>query len=206
MTTNETYFFRDQHPFDALAKAVLPQMIEKRMGRRALTLWCAACSSGQEPYTIAMVLREKFPELESWDVRILCTDISSEMLDRTRSGRYSQIEVNRGLPATMLIKYFGKVGTEWVVHEPLRRLLDVRALNLAGPWPSLGQIDIVFMRNVLIYFDVGTKSTILENTARSLAPDGVLFLGGAETTINLTASFRRVAVGPSTYYELGSST
>lgn len=202
MTTNETSFYRDVHPFDALRKVVLPDILKHRMAQRELTIWCAASSSGQEPYTIAMTLREHFPELAGWTVRILGTDLSSEMIRRSREGRYGQIEVNRGLPAPLLIKYFEKRGVEWEVKPDLKRWCEFRELNLIEPWGPLPTMDIVFLRNVLIYFDVATKRTILDNVRRRLQPWGVLFLGGAETVINLGDSFERMPVDRAGCYRL----
>lgn len=192
MTTNETTFFRDIHPFEMLKKIIMPALIEKRQAARSLTIWSAACSSGQEPYSIAMLLRENFPALTSWDVRILATDISQEMLERTRAGRYNQLEINRGLPATLLVKYFDRQGIEWQIKPALRSMLEVRELNLAEPWTQLPPIDVIFIRNVMIYFDVETKKTILRKLRQVLRPGGYLFLGGAETTLNLDSTFTRV--------------
>jgi chemotaxis protein methyltransferase CheR len=192
MTTNETSFFRDVRPFDALRDIVLPDLIEQHSDDRSLAIWCAASSSGQEPYTIAFVIRQHFPQLADWDIRIVATDLSNEMIERSRAGCYSQLEVNRGLPATLLVKYFSREGSGWVVNDDIRSMVEFRVLNLIEPWPVLPRCDIVFIRNVLIYFDVETKSTILDQTHKVLRPDGFLFLGGAETTLNLHDGFERV--------------
>jgi chemotaxis protein methyltransferase CheR len=202
MTTNETTFFRDVHPFEALRKVVLPEMLESRGSERRLHIWCGASSSGQEPYSIAMVLRERWQVLGDWGVRLVATDISREMLERTREGRYSQLEVNRGLPAPMLVKWFEKQGTTWQVKSELRAMLELQEMNLAGNWPTMPQFDVVFMRNVLIYFDIETKQQILGKVRRLLRPDGWLFLGGAETTINLDEAFERIPVDKATCYRL----
>lgn len=202
MTTNETTFFRDVHPFEALRKVVLPEMLQARATERRLNIWCGASSSGQEPYSIAMVLRERWPVLAEWGVKLLATDLSREMLDRTREGSYSQLEVNRGLPAPMLVKWFEKQGTTWRVKPELRAMLDLQEMNLAAAWPAMPTFDIVFMRNVLIYFDVETKQAILGKVRRLLRPDGWLFLGGAETTLNLDEAFERIAVDKATCYRL----
>jgi chemotaxis protein methyltransferase CheR len=202
MTTNETSFYRDLHPFDALRTHVLPDILKRRAGQRELTIWCAASSSGQEPYTIAMTLREHFPELATWTVRILGTDISSEMVRRSKEGKYGQLEVNRGLPAALLLKHFEKRGMEWQVKPELQRWCEFRELNLIEPWGPLPRMDIVFLRNVLIYFDVQTKRTILDNVQKVLHPWGYLFLGGAETVINLGDGFERVPVDRSGCYRL----
>ncbi|HYC33213.1 MAG TPA: protein-glutamate O-methyltransferase CheR [Gemmatimonadales bacterium] len=200
MTTNETTFFRDIHPFDALRQAILPELIERRASQRQLTIWCAACSSGQEPYSISMLLREHFPALTGWTVRIVATDLSGEMLERARSGRYSQLEVNRGLPASYLVKYFRKQGLEWQLAEEVRRMVEYRELNLNEPWPGVPPADLVFLRNVLIYFDVETKRSILAKVRRVLRPDGYLFLGGSETTMGLDDTYQRMPVGKAVCY------
>jgi chemotaxis protein methyltransferase CheR len=202
MTTNETSFYRDLHPFDALRTHVIPDVLKRRAGQRELTIWCAASSSGQEPYTIAMTLREHFPELSTWTVRILGTDISSEMVRRSKEGKYGQLEVNRGLPAALLLKHFEKRGMDWQVKPELQRWCEFRELNLIEPWGPLPRMDIVFLRNVLIYFDVQTKRTILDNVQKVLQPWGYLFLGGAETVINLGDGFERVPVERSGAYRL----
>ncbi len=202
MTTNETTFFRDVHPFDALRQHVLPELIAARESTRCITIWCGASSSGQEPYSIAMVLRHHFPVLASWTVKLVATDIARSMLERTREGLYSQLEVNRGLPASMLVKWFVKEGTRWRVKPELRAMVEPVELNLAEPWPSLPPFDVVFMRNVLIYFDVATKQSILQRVRRQLRPDGWLFLGGAETTLNVDDQFERVPLGRATSYRL----
>ncbi|MDX2193591.1 MAG: protein-glutamate O-methyltransferase CheR [Gemmatimonadales bacterium] len=200
MTTNETSFFRDVHPFDALRQVVIPELAARRQAEKTLTIWCGACSSGQEPYTIAMVLRELGHPFPGWTVRVVATDLSTEMLERAKGGRYSQLEVNRGLPAAFLVKYFQKTGAEWSVKDELRKLIDFRPINLAEPWAGMPSCDIVFMRNVLIYFDVPTKRDILGRVRRLLRPDGYLFLGGAETTLNLDDSYRRAPVGKAVAY------
>jgi len=202
MTTNETSFFRDFHPYEALKKFVLPELVAKRAQERELSIWCAASSSGQEPYSLAMLWREHFPLQASWDFRILATDLSTDILSRAREGRYSQLEVNRGLPASYLIKHFQKQGCDWVLRDEIRRMVQYQALNLAGPWPPLFPADIVMMRNVLIYFGTDTKKEILGKVRRVLKPDGYFFLGGAETTFNLDDSFERLQFERATYYRV----
>ncbi len=202
MTTNETSFYRDLHPFDALRTVVLPEAIRHRAAERRLNIWCAACSSGQEPYTIAMTVMEHFPQLASWSVNILATDLSGEMVARSRGGRYGQIEINRGLPASLLVKYFEKKGMEWQVKPEVQRLCEFRELNLIEPWGLLPAMDVVFLRNVLIYFDVETKRTILGNVRKVMRPWGHLFLGGAETTISLGDTFERVQFDRAGCYRL----
>jgi len=202
MTTNETSFFRDFHPFEALRKFVVPDLIAKRAGARELTIWCAACSAGQEPYTLAMLLAEYFPQLASWKTRILATDLSSEMLARARAARYSQLEVNRGLPASFLIKYFRKDGSNWQLHDAVRRMVEFQTINLAAAWPPLPSADLVMIRNVLIYFGTDTKKEILGKVRRFLKPGGYLFLGAAETTFNLDDSFERIPLERATCYQV----
>lgn len=200
MVTTETSFFRDVHPFEALRKTVIPDLIRRRHSERALSFWCAASASGQEPYSLAILLREDFPELLRWNVRLLATDLSREMLERTRAGRYNQIEANRGLPASLLIKYFEQHGAAWQLRDEVRDAVELRQLNLAQPWPPLPPMDLVLMRNVMIYFEVDTKKTILSRMARVLRPDGYLLLGGAETTFNLDDSYQRVESLKSAFY------
>lgn len=202
MTTNETSFFRDVHPFEALRLNILPDLIKARANERTLNLWCAASSSGQEPYTIAMLIRENFPALIEWRIRFIATDISQEMLRRSRDGIYSQLEVNRGLPAKYLVKYFEKRGSDWQIKADLRSMIEFKELNLIKPWPAMPPLDVVFIRNVLIYFDLPTKRAILGNIRKVLRPDGYLFLGGAETTLSLDESFKRAQVGPTWCYRL----
>ncbi len=202
MTTNETYFFRDVKPFEALRNEVLPDLIGARSSKRSLTIWSAACSSGQEAYSIKMTLKEFFPQLVNWNTRIFCTDLSQEMINRTVEGRFSQLEVNRGLPIQMLVKYFQKVGNDWQVKPDLKVGLDAKVMNLAKPWPPLPPIDVLFLRNVLIYFDLETKTQILNRVAKVLAPDGILFLGGSETTLNISNEYERRGNSETSYYVL----
>jgi chemotaxis protein methyltransferase CheR len=202
MVTTETSFFRDLHPFETLRKTVLPELIRRRADERRLSVWCAACSTGQEPYSLAILLREHFPDLAGWRVSILATDLSGEVLARAKEGRYTQAEVNRGLPAASLVKYFRQHGSMWELSEQVRRGVEFRELNLVRPWPVLPRMDLVFLRNVMIYFDVDTKKAILGQVARLLRPDGYLLLGGAETTLNLDDSFRRVESLKGGFYQL----
>ena len=202
LTTNETAFFRDVKPFEILKNVVMPEVLARKAASRSLSIWCAASSSGQEPYTIAMTLREHFPQLVNWKVRIFCTDISTEMVARTKSGRYSQLEVGRGMPAPLLVKYFNRAGLEWEVNADLKKWVDVRALNLAAAWGVLPRQDIVFCRNVLIYFDVDTKKSILRRIGDLMKPDGYMFLGAAETTRGLEDQFESLQVGTSGCYRI----
>lgn len=204
MTTNETSFFRDLNPFEALREKVLPALIASRAATRTLHIWSAACSSGQEPYSIAMLIREHFPQLNDWTVRILATDFAPAMLAQARTGRYSQLEVNRGLPVRTLAKYFEQDGTSWRISEDVRRMIEFRSINLIQTWAAMPTFDVVFMRNVLIYFDQETKRTILKKLRLALRTDGYLFLGGAETTLNLDDAYERVEFGRIAYYRLST--
>jgi chemotaxis protein methyltransferase CheR len=201
LTTNETLFFRDHHPFDALRQTVLPELISARGRYRKLRIWSAACSSGQEPYSIAMLIADKFPELDSWDLRIIATDLSDTILDQARAGAYSKFEINRGLPAPMLVKYFEQHDQRWVIRENLRKKIEFRKLNLAEKFPILPQFDLIFLRNVMIYFDLKTKRQILSSVRRVLAPDGYLALGSSETPLTITADLRSVPVGRTVFYQ-----
>ncbi len=201
MTTNETSFFRDAHPFEALRTEMIPRLIKARASARTLRIWCAAASTGQEPYSIAMLLREHFPELGSWSVQIVATDLNATVLDRARTGVFRQLEVNRGLPAPMLVKYFDRVGADWQIKEDLRRMVTFQELNLLERWPVFGAHDLIFLRNVLIYFDVPTKRQLLGRARQALRPDGYLLLGGAETTLNLDDAYAPVRIGSGVYYQ-----
>lgn len=202
MTTNETSFFRDAAPFKALEHKIIPELLQRRAAERTLTLWSAACSSGQEPYSIALLLRERFPQLATWNVRIIASDLSAEMLGRAAAGRYSQLEVNRGLPASMLVRHFRRDGAEWQLADEVRQMVEFRALNLVTPWPFVPPVDVLFLRNVLIYFDLETKRAVLQRVRRILRPGGSLFLGGTETTMNIDPAFERVDLGHSTCYRV----
>jgi chemotaxis protein methyltransferase CheR len=202
MTTNETSFFRDVRPFRLIEKLVLPQLMARRASDQSLSIWCAASSSGQEPYSFVMLLRESFPALAAWHVRFIASDISESMLQRCRAGRYSQLEVNRGLPAAMLVKYFRKVGTEWEIDERARRMVEFRRINLIEPWLGLPRLDLILMRNVLIYFEVDKKKEILAKVRRLLRPDGYLLLGGSETTLNIDGAFEGIQFEQTSCYQL----
>src|SRR5262249_13588110 len=175
-------------------------------GERRLRIWCAAASTGQEPYSVAMLVRESFPQLLGWDLSFLATDLSRPALDRARAGWYSQIEVNRGLPANLLVKYFHQRGTTWQLADEVRRMATFETLNLVASWPPLPPQDLILMRNVMIYFEVEVKKSILGKIARLLRHDGYLLLGGAETTFNLDDSYRRVEPTKSGFYQIVNAT
>lgn len=203
MTTNETSFFRDVRPFEVLKTLVLPELIAQRAAQRALNFWSAACSTGQEPYSVALVMREAVPTfLPTWNFRFIASDISTEVLARAIQGRYSQLEVNRGLPASLLVKYFQQEDNEWQIKADVRRMVEFREINLTEPWSILPLMDIVFMRNVLIYFSVETKKGILAKVRKLLKPGGFLFLGSSETTLNLDDGFEPVPTDRTACYRL----
>jgi chemotaxis protein methyltransferase CheR len=200
MVTTETSFFRDHAPFETLRKSVLPELIRKRRADRSLSIWSAACASGQEPYSIALLLREYFPEVASWQMTLIASDVSREVLTRASQARFNQIEINRGIPAAMLVKYFEQHGTCWHLRRDVVDMVKFQEVNLATAWPALPRFDLVLLRNVMIYFDVETKKSILGRVGRLLRPDGYLLLGGAETTINLDDSYQRVEDMKSGFY------
>jgi len=192
MTTNESSFFRDQRPFDLFRQVVLPKLMESRAAKRQIRIWSAACSSGQEAYSLAMLLAEDAAKLAGWRIEIVGTDISAEMVERAKAGIYTQFEVQRGLPIQMLVKHFKQQGDKWQIGPNLRQMVSFREWNLLGDLGGLGQFDIVFCRNVLIYFDQPTKTKVLEGIVRQMPPDGVLYLGGAETVLGITDRFKPV--------------
>jgi len=202
LTTNETSFFRDLHPFETLKDVILPEIAKARSSSKKLNIWCAASSSGQEPYSIAMLLRENFPGLHNWEVTFIASDISDKMLNRCRSGKFSQLEVNRGLPASLLIKYFEKDGPSWIIKKELKEMINFQKINLSENLPYIPRMDIIFLRNVLIYFDTSMKKKILKSFRDILQPDGFLFLGGAESTLNLDPFYSRINIKHSGCYHL----
>lgn len=202
MVTTETSFFRDIHPFETLKQTILPQLIEARRAQRQLNIWFAASSSGQEPYSVALILKEWFPELSGWRLNLSATDISHEMLNRSRAGRYTQVEVNRGLPTPLLLKWFRQEGAHWQLDDRIRSMVTFSPLNLAQPWPAMPRWDLVFLRNVMIYFDNDVKKVILGRVGRLLSKDGYLLLGGAETTLSLDDSYYRVVALKAGFYQL----
>jgi chemotaxis protein methyltransferase CheR len=190
MTTNETFFFRDKVPFDHFRASVMPEILQARAGRKSVRIWCAAGSTGQEPYSLAICLKEMSAALAGWRVEIIATDLSQEVLEKAKAGIYSQFEVQRGLPIQMLVKYFKQTGELWQISPEIRAMVQHRQLNLLHDFSQLGMFDVIFCRNVLIYFDQDTKIGILNRLARVNAPDGFLVLGAAETVVGLTDAFK----------------
>jgi len=192
MTTNESFFFRDIKPFDIFRDTILPNLLKTRASKKSFRIWCAAASSGQEPYSIAMVLKEAAAQLAGWRYEIIGTDISREMLEKAKAGLYSQFEVQRGLPVQHLVKYFKKRDDLWQIDSSLRGVVQYKEFNLLDDMSSLGTFDVVFCRNVLIYFDQQTKGVVLEKIAKQMSNDGVLYLGGAETVLGISEAFKPV--------------
>lgn len=192
MTTNETFFFRDTKPFDTFRDVVLPQLLLARAAKKSLRIWNAACSTGQEPYSLAMLLKEEAAKMAGWRVEIMATDISHEVLEKAKAGLYSQFEVQRGLPIQLLMKHFQQVGEMWQIDSSIRAMVKFQPKNLLEDLGNLGQFDVIFCRNVLIYFDQPTKSQVLSQVHNILADDGALFLGGAETVLGICDSFKPV--------------
>jgi chemotaxis protein methyltransferase CheR len=190
MTTNETFFFRDKTPFDHLKDTMLPALLQARSARRALRIWCAASSSGQEPYSIAMCLKGLGPAIAGWKVDIVATDLSHGVLEKSKAGIFSQFEVQRGLPIQMLVKHFTQVGEMWQLNADIRSMVQHRQLNLLQDFGHLGTFDVIFCRNVLIYFDQETKAGIFERLARVVEPDGFVVLGAAESVVGISEAFK----------------
>jgi chemotaxis protein methyltransferase CheR len=193
MTTNETFFFRDKIPFDHLRDTIVPALLQSRSNRKSLRIWSAACSTGQEPYSIAMCLKEKGAALSGWRIEIVATDLSKEVLEKSRSGIYSQFEVQRGLPIQLLVKYFAQVGELWQLNSEIRGMVQHRQLNLLHDFAHLGKFDVIFCRNVMIYFDQETKINIFDRMAKVMEVDGMLMLGAAESVVGITDAFRPLA-------------
>jgi chemotaxis protein methyltransferase CheR len=193
MTTNETFFFRDKVPFEHFRDTIMPEMLKSRAARKSLRIWCAAGSTGQEPYSLAMCLKEMSGALSGWRTEILATDLSQEVLEKAKTGIYSQFEVQRGLPIQMLVKYFKQIGELWQINPDIRAMVQHRQLNLLHDFNQLGHFDVIFCRNVLIYFDQETKINIFGRLAKTMESDGFLVLGAAETVVGLTEAFKPVA-------------
>jgi chemotaxis protein methyltransferase CheR len=201
----ETTFFRDFSMFEAFRTAALPDLLKRRGTERRLNLWSAACSTGQEPYSLAMILHQVQPPLGGWSVRLLASDLSAGVLEYARAGRYTQAEVNRGLPAGFLVSCFEQVNSHWVVREEIRRKIEFQRINLMGPWPLWGAMDAIFLRNILIYFEMEARRGVLRRLRGALKPDGYLFLGGTETIINVDDGFESVPMGRAVAYRLKPS-
>jgi chemotaxis protein methyltransferase CheR len=200
MTTNETLWFRDAHPFETLQTTIMPDLIAKRAATRTIDIWCAAASTGQEPYTIAMILKDAFPQLNGWRIRILGTDISPSALEKAHLGTYSQMEMGRGLPAKYMVNYFTRQGVNYQINPNIRAMVDFKLFNLAGNFPPMGPFDLVFIRNVLIYFNQETKNQIINKAEKLLKPDGKLFLGSTESLLNISHKLERETYGKTTCY------
>jgi chemotaxis protein methyltransferase CheR len=205
MTINETFFFRDDDPFEALRQGVLPELVQLRARERTLTVWSAACASGQEPYSVAILLRRHFPELAGWNVRLIASDLSTAMVERARRGVYSGLEVSRGLTPELLAAHFVRREGGWQVLDDVRRMVDFRVVNLGGLWPPLPTLDLVLLRNVLIYFDVPSRQRLLGRVREVLRPDGYLMLGGAETTYGLDNGFVPTTFGRASFFRPGGA-
>jgi chemotaxis protein methyltransferase CheR len=190
MTTNETFFFRDKIPFDHFRQSIMPQILKARAARKSIRIWCAAGSTGQEPYSLAMCLKEMDGQLAGWRVEIIATDLSQEVLEKSKTGLYSQFEVQRGLPIQLLVKYFKQNGEFWQINPDIRAMVRHRQLNLLHDFSQFGTFDVIFCRNVLIYFDQDTKVNIFSRLCKIIEPDGFLVLGAAETVVGLTDAFK----------------
>ena len=190
MTTNETFFFRDKVPFDHLKATIMPELLQARASRHSLRIWCAASSTGQEPYSVAMCLKEFGAALTGWRVEIIATDLSQGVLEKSRAGLFSQFEVQRGLPIQLLVKNFVQTGELWQLNADIRAMVQFRQLNLLQDFSHLGVFDVIFCRNVLIYFDQDTKTNVFGRLAKVIEPDGFLMLGAAETVVGLTEAFK----------------
>lgn len=204
LTTNETFFFRDLHPFEAMEKTLVPEAMARRSNERRLDIWSGASSTGQEAYSVAMMLMEKFPQLSSWKVRIMGTDLCSSAVEKAKRGVYSQMEVNRGLPLPLLVKYFSSVDGSWEIKPEIRKMVEFRKMNLIERWGPMPRFDLVLMRNVLIYFDLETRAKILGNIRGTMHQDGALFLGAAETTFNVDNNWKAEHHGRTNVYRIKS--
>lgn len=205
MTINETSFFRDESAFNAMRQHVLPELVRQRADLRCLNIWSASCSSGQEPFSVAMLLRQHFPAIAGWNIRLLASDLSKAMLTRAKRGVYSDLEISRGVSTELREIYFQKREDGWHIHSDLRRMVEFHQINLSGPWPEMPPLDLVLLRNVLIYFDTPTKQQILDKICRIIHPNGYLVLGGAESTLHLDARFVPVSFENVSFFRLRSS-
>lgn len=204
MTTNETSFFRDMRPFDTFRDVVMPYLLQSRIHERKFRIWCAAASSGQEPYSLAMLLQSQKNQFSRWKIDMLATDISKDILEAAKRGLYSQFEVQRGLPVQMLLEHFKQVDDRWQISDEIKRMVDFRQFNLLDNMAGFGEMDVIFCRNVLIYFDETDKADILARMAKQLKNDGFLFLGGSETVLGITDEFAPVPDLRGVYAKKGS--
>ena len=200
LTTNETFWFRDLHPYEILKSKILPEILETRKAIKYLRIWSAACSTGQEPYSIAMILKQHFPQMDGWNVQILATDLSEQMIAKAASGRFDQMEINRGLPAALLTKYFERDGQGYRIQDAIRKKIEFRTLNLTQAFTLPVDLDVIFIRNVLIYFDAPTKKAILQRAIQNLRPGGYLFLGSAESLFGMDLPLESVMGEKTIYY------
>ena len=205
MTTNESFFFRDVKPFDQFKEVVLPHLLATKTATRSIKIWSAACSSGQEPYSLGMILKEEKAKLQGWNIDIVATDLSTQILSKAQAGQYAQFEVQRGLPIQYLVKYLKQQGDRWQIDQSIRDMVRFRPLNLLEDFSSLGTFDVIFCRNVLIYFDQPTKTTVLERMSRQMTSDGYLFLGGAETVVGITNKFQTTLNQRGLYQQAGAA-
>ena len=205
MTTNETFFFRDKLPFDHFRDTIMPALVAARARDKRIRIWCTAASTGQEPYSLVMLLKGMGAAISGYRIDILATDLSSEVLEKAKAGIYTQFEVQRGLPVQLLVKYFDQVGETWQLAPELRSMVQFRPINLLNDFSALGTFDVVFCRNVLIYFDQDTKTAMLDRIARQMPDDGYLVLGAAETVIGLTDAFKPLADRPGLYVPTAGS-
>ncbi|WJR78685.1 protein-glutamate O-methyltransferase CheR [Bradyrhizobium sp. NP1] len=189
MTTNETFFFRDKAPFDHFRELIMPELLRARTSRKSIRIWCAASSTGQEPYSLAMCIKEMGLAMAGFRVEIVATDLSEGVLEKSKAGLYSQFEVQRGLPIQLLVKYFKQSGELWQISPDIRAMVHHRRFNLLHDFTQLGTFDVIFCRNVLIYFDQPTKDNIFRRLAGTIERDGFLVLGAAETVVGLTGAF-----------------
>lgn len=205
LTTNETLFFRDTNSFDVLKNRILPDLLSKKSSEKRLNIWCAAASSGQEPYTIAMILKDQNELLKGWSINFVASDISETILERAKNGIYNQFEINRGLPIHYLVKYFDKIGSNWQIKKEIRDMVNFKKINLMSSW-SFSTMDIIFIRNVLIYFGVDTKKDIFKRLEKTLHPDGYFFLGGSETILGIESEFERISINKAPCYQFKRKT
>lgn len=202
MLTTETYFFRDDNPFTVFKKHVIPYLMESRALLKSFNIWCGACSTGQEPYSLSMILHDQFPELNSWRYRIVATDLSEENIEKCKAGRYSPLQVSRGLGADNLKKHFEQMGLDWELKENIRSMVEFQKMNLFDSYWNIPKPDVVFLRNVLIYFEAEKKQEILSHIKSIMAPDGFLFLGSCETTVGLDPDFEPIYLENTVYFRI----